>query len=370
MSHLKERVEKICLNCNAATYGRYCHVCGQENIETKESFWHLVTHFVYDITHFDGKFFSTLKYLLFRPGYLSQEYLIGRRTSYLHPIRMYVFTSAFFFLIFFSFYQKTPEPKTSTTASNMMEQLKKSKEILLKTSPFMPTPADKKELEQKIKDVDTDIALLEKDSTAVGKLKTISYKFNVISFKGDDEKENYKTLAQYDSLQKALPVNKRDGLFVSKAERQNLHLKEKYNNDGRLILKAISEKFFHTFPQMLFASLPLFALLLQLLYYRRKQFYYVNHVVYVIHLYCATFIIMLLSMWMGSLLGLLHINVANSLRVIGMLLNLFYWYKAMRNFYEQRRAKTIGKFLLLMLLSFFLFMILFVCFFMFSAMAI
>ena len=103
MSHNKEREEKICLNCKAAIYGRYCHVCGQENIEPKENFWHLVNHFVEDLTHFDGKFFITLKDLLFKPGFLSVEYLKGKRASYLHPIRMYVFTSAIFFLIFFSF---------------------------------------------------------------------------------------------------------------------------------------------------------------------------------------------------------------------------------------------------------------------------
>ena len=38
MSHQKERVEKNCLNCNAEVQGRFCQVCGQENIETKESF--------------------------------------------------------------------------------------------------------------------------------------------------------------------------------------------------------------------------------------------------------------------------------------------------------------------------------------------
>jgi len=84
--------------------GRYCHVCGQENVEPKESFWHLLTHFFNDITHFDGKFFITLKDLLFKPGFLSKEYMIGRRASYLNPVRMYVFTSAIFFLLFFFFF--------------------------------------------------------------------------------------------------------------------------------------------------------------------------------------------------------------------------------------------------------------------------
>ena len=111
MSHLKERKEKICLNCNAAIYGRYCHVCGQENLEPQESFWHLVTHFLFDLIHFDGKFFITLKYLLFKPGFLAEEHSKGRRASYLHPIRFYIFTSAFFFLIMFSFYGQEHETK-------------------------------------------------------------------------------------------------------------------------------------------------------------------------------------------------------------------------------------------------------------------
>ena len=109
MSHLKERREKNCLNCNAQLQGKYCHICGQENIEPKETVWHLVSHFFQDITHFDGKFFSTLKLLIFRPGFLSKEYVAGRRASYLNPIRMYVFTSDFFFLIFFTIYN--PEEK-------------------------------------------------------------------------------------------------------------------------------------------------------------------------------------------------------------------------------------------------------------------
>src|SRR6187551_1937271 len=64
----------------------------------------MFTHFFYDITHFDGSFFVTLKDLLFKPGFLSREYMLGRRKKYLHPVRMYVFTSAVFFLVFFSMF--------------------------------------------------------------------------------------------------------------------------------------------------------------------------------------------------------------------------------------------------------------------------
>lgn len=101
MSHPAQRKEKNCLNCGTTVIGRYCHHCGQENVEPKESVWQLLLHFFNDITHFDGKFFSTLKELLFKPGFLSTQYMIGRRATYLNPIRMYLFTSFIFFLLFF-----------------------------------------------------------------------------------------------------------------------------------------------------------------------------------------------------------------------------------------------------------------------------
>ena len=102
MSHFKERKEKICLNCGSALQGRFCHQCGQENIEPKESFLHLLGHLISHEFHFDSKFFSTAKHLLLTPGFLTKEYMAGRRVSYLDPIRMYIFLSAFFFLVVFS----------------------------------------------------------------------------------------------------------------------------------------------------------------------------------------------------------------------------------------------------------------------------
>src|SRR5688500_18211338 len=111
VSHSRERSEKTCLNCNAQLHGRFCHVCGQENTDPRESLWSIITHFFNDITHFDGKFFKTAGNLLVRPGFLPQEFLKGRRARYLHPIRLYVFTSAVFFLVFYSF------PAASITAA-------------------------------------------------------------------------------------------------------------------------------------------------------------------------------------------------------------------------------------------------------------
>ncbi len=104
MSHIPQRKEKDCLNCGTIVQGKYCQNCGQENVVPHETFWHMVKHFLYDITHFDSKFFGSMKMLLFKPGFLPAEYVKGKRASYLNPVKKYVFTSAVFFLLFFSFF--------------------------------------------------------------------------------------------------------------------------------------------------------------------------------------------------------------------------------------------------------------------------
>ena len=93
MSHFKERTEKHCLNCGTSVHGRYCHSCGQENIEPKETIVHLVSHFFKDITHFDGKFFSTLKY----PLLLKLFY--ARRKNYYYTDHA-IFSLHYYILIF------------------------------------------------------------------------------------------------------------------------------------------------------------------------------------------------------------------------------------------------------------------------------
>ena len=371
MSHLEERKGKDCLNCGAAVQGRFCHICGQENIEPKENFWHLVTHFMYDITHFDGKFFSTLKYLLFKPGFLSHEYLRGRRASYLHPIRMYVFTSAFFFLVFFSVNKEDDFVKvneTQPTAAQLEKKLEKKKANLVKSlNDSMPDIA-RKPILKAIQMTDSDLALIKRDTTAKDKLKTMENNFTIFSMSSKDT--TYKTVEAYDSVQKHLPVSEKDNWVQRRFARQNLHLKEKYHNDAKAIWTAILSKFKHLFPQMLFVSLPLFALMLQLLYVRKKSFFYVNHVVYAIHLYCGTFIIILAGILMDYLAKSLGYGEQGWIGGVFTIAGFFYWYKSMRNFYEQRRAKTILKYCLVFFLSTLIMILIFTIFFIFSAMAI
>lgn len=97
-SHHQIRKDKTCQNCGEEVLKRFCPACGQENTETRHSFGYLVRHFIEDFTHYEGSFWKTMKYLLFRPGYLTLTYLEGKRARYVSPVKLYIFVS---FISFF-----------------------------------------------------------------------------------------------------------------------------------------------------------------------------------------------------------------------------------------------------------------------------
>lgn len=321
MSNLSERKEKICLNCNAVVYGRFCHICGQENIEPREPFKHMLAHFVFDLFHFDGKFFVTMKSLLFKPGFLSQEHLKGRRADYLHPIRLYIFTSAFFFLFLFSFNSNKIDDKQVSTP---------------------------------------------KDSVTNNDL---------VNFE-----RSYSSIREYDSVQAKRPKDKKDGFIIEKLTRKNLILKEKYPDSKELWSKGI-DVFTHQFPKLLFVSLPIFAFILFLLYARKGRYFYADHIVYTLHLYSTFFIIIFLVMCLNiafTAVGLYDYGKGGEKNYLDGFISsgfsacvlLFYWYKSLRKFYQQSRRKTILKFSLLLMINVIIFSLLFLIFILFSFMII
>ncbi|MBA2250100.1 MAG: DUF3667 domain-containing protein [Chitinophagaceae bacterium] len=339
MSHLRLRKEKNCLNCNTEVVGRYCHDCGQENLEPKESIWHLLSHFFNDVTHFDGKFFVSLKDLILKPGFLSQQYMIGKRVTYLNPIRMYLFTSAIFFLIFFSMF-KIPEPTTSINGKSVTEinKMDSATVSILSASLNNGTPLSKEEL----------IKFLDKR------------KKSGIQFTGS----NYTSRQQYDSVLKS--GKKNHNWLERQIIYKQIELNTRYNNNGNEILKNLTARFVHTIPQMLFVLLPLFALILKLLYIRRKDFYYVDHVIFTLHLYVFIFISMLVIFMVNQLNHVMHWGFLGYVTGGLVIVILFYIYKALRNFYKQGRGKTILKYILLLFSLFLTTIFLFLFFFLFS----
>lgn len=81
----------ICKNCGARFTGKFCSHCGEKRYtdhdRTVKHFWEEGIHF---LTHFEGTFFKTLRYIFTRPGMLSADYCYGIRKSLFKPLSLFL----------------------------------------------------------------------------------------------------------------------------------------------------------------------------------------------------------------------------------------------------------------------------------------
>lgn len=88
-----------CPTCGTPFQGSFCYNCGEKRPSRKDyTVAKYATQAVDMFTHFDGKFFTSIKYLLFYPGRLTEENLLGRKVKLMKPIQLFLVISVVYFL--------------------------------------------------------------------------------------------------------------------------------------------------------------------------------------------------------------------------------------------------------------------------------
>ncbi|MEO8566949.1 MAG: DUF3667 domain-containing protein [Betaproteobacteria bacterium] len=90
---------QICRNCGAPAGGAYCATCGQETALRLPTLREFLREAAGRYVALDGRFWRTVFALLARPGFLTREYLAGRRRRYIRPARLYLFATLIFFAV-------------------------------------------------------------------------------------------------------------------------------------------------------------------------------------------------------------------------------------------------------------------------------
>jgi hypothetical protein len=98
MSDDRPSPQNPCANCGTSLADRYCTHCGQDAHVTL-SIRHFIDEFLEGMFHFDSTFWRTFMPLLFRPGFLTAQYLSGKRKLYAPPLRSYLVLSLLYFVI-------------------------------------------------------------------------------------------------------------------------------------------------------------------------------------------------------------------------------------------------------------------------------
>jgi hypothetical protein len=88
-----------CQNCGTPLNGEYCSACGQRHEPHIHSLREFISEATESLTHADSRLWRSLWALMVKPGFLTKEFLEGRRARYLPPFRLYLVLSVMFFLI-------------------------------------------------------------------------------------------------------------------------------------------------------------------------------------------------------------------------------------------------------------------------------
>jgi len=98
-SRAEENAPPTCRNCGVPVDGAYCAACGQETALRLPTLREFLREAAGRYVALDGRFWRTMFALLARPGFLTREYLAGRRRRYIRPARLYLFATLIFFAV-------------------------------------------------------------------------------------------------------------------------------------------------------------------------------------------------------------------------------------------------------------------------------
>ncbi|WP_313805955.1 DUF3667 domain-containing protein [Flavobacterium sp.] len=309
MSESKLRDDKTCLNCGNKVESRFCPECGQENTESRKSFHYLFTHFVEDLVHYDSSFWKTIKFLLFRPARLTKEYLAGKRASYVAPVKLYIFIS---FLTFFTIGIISSLPDEQ----NQNDGIKFNQSNNRSNISFNRIP----ELTEK------------EDSIQKADLNKYGWY------------QDYKSVAQYDSIQNALPEQERKPKLIQWIERKIVAVSE--HNTSKELKEKFTVLIKKNISKALFLYMPIFAFWLWL-FHGKKRWYYFEHGIFTLHYFSFLLLSTGLMVFLDYFLSMSDFVVFNILQLIMILLYIFYpivyFYKAHKRMYMESKSVSFLK---------------------------
>jgi hypothetical protein len=337
-----------CLNCGEVLRGQHCAHCGQRARVRVLSLGSLLRDVFGDITNFDSRLWRTLKPLAFKPGYLTAEFLKGRRVHYTPPFRMYLMVSVAFFLA--ASFAADPggdfkfDVDSADGGSNLRISEGPPKEAQAPAGKPAAVNATPKLDAERQKVVDAIVAKLPEKERQRAKAE-IEQDFSRM------KREEVATVQRVmndpcspDNLN--VQIGPLDAKYGTKL-RDACH---KIVKDS----KGYGRALFENIPKMMFIFLPLIAAVMYVLYLGSGR-YYVEHLLFFVH-YHAFFFLGGLAMVLFERLSTLLAGTTAGGRLKGIegfvmaafaLYVPYYLYRAMRRVYGQGRIVTLVKYSLL-----------------------
>lgn len=348
-----------CLNCGQPLTGNenFCSYCGQKNATNKLTFGNFINSIFAGFLSYDSRFWSTFIPLLIKPGIVSKQYIEGKRARFVNPFQLYLNVSIVFFLII-GISSKFNEQTQFVNAKIPLDSLSQTQKVQLDSVlTNLNDEINVKELDSAQTEIVTNFeTALELSDLVDANSSKKQYEYfirkdpkNSISVVNriQDFNNYYKEFPNYGPAQALDSLGYKKTFWNKMYYQQTINSNknyEKYKREG-------TKEFFKTMVSYisisLFIFLPFFTLLLCLMYLRKK-FTYIENLVFVFHVQTVFFLLLAIFYLLNLFLD------TDGFLVVFTILFAFYLYKALRNFYQQRRLKTMIKFILLNSLYMFL----------------
>ncbi|OAB76133.1 hypothetical protein ULVI_13840 [Cochleicola gelatinilyticus] len=273
----------------------------------------------------------------------------GQRLKYANPFRFFLSVSIIYFLLYSVvtyFEDNSPQDEFENIYTGIDDGKKKDLDVgILKIKIDSST-------QQQNKIVRNDTLASKNDSTATKTKQTEEYEYDY----------TYLSEKELQSLSSGERIYERFGIYRGFYERNEIkqaeialdslkHPKTAFNKwmyEKVESIERIKENPYgfinymvQKTPFFLFFCSPILALFLWLLYYRKKR-YYMEHLVFLFHIFSFVFLALLIAMIPDLIIGT---DILQGL--LFLIIGPFYFYKALRNYYQQKRLITIIKFVFL-----------------------
>ncbi|MFV1450606.1 DUF3667 domain-containing protein [Maribacter sp. HS] len=330
-----------CLNCGhpLELSDKYCPNCSQANSTKRLTILDFFEEFLANYVSYDSKLWRTLAALLLRPGKITKEYISGRRLSYTNPFRFLLSLSIIYFLILsinsefesfnkFGSANKRPFIDLNTEFNNLEFENEAERKIAL-------AQIDSLKLNKYLKNT-----IDQKDSMVLANPK---FYFNQIDTNGLTDRffkkiDFFNTTIKHDTIYYFDESTEKFGIPSTRENKMAFNLAnslvEIEKRPGTFLNTLFSKLPFTTF-----FFLPFFSFFIWLVYIRKK-YTYTDHLIFSFHNQSLLFILLIVS-------NLLNAVFNFSSEGLFILIFAFYLYKAMRNFYQQGRVKTVIKYFFL-----------------------
>lgn len=265
-----------CENCRAPMGGPFCAQCGQAAVDYRRSFRHIIVDVLDSFLNWDSKFFATIGWLIARPWHLTNQFLAGRRVRYVHPLRLYLLVSILFFFVV-NYWAKSIHADPSKLSANDRADI--AAEL---NDPDIP-PAVKARIRAAL---DAKGRTQPEAQTSPSPETAVTPQPSVLaspspSVTSPSPSGDFGPMVQFDKP----PSTGFEKWLEQRA-------KEKMGEHGSKMALFIAT-LFSNLPYMMFCCIPLFALVLKVLYVRKRVFY-IDHLVYALHIHSFAYLAIML----------------------------------------------------------------------------